>query len=210
MKSQLSEQSLRWSDSPPRRPLFSHPRLKIGPAGSVILHSAGEGVYERTIWHPERHPVDLLALTTHPAGVLGASKKFCSPRCWVRLVPETKPCFPRALVRPNCIIVCVSRPPGAARCWLAGPLGPTPLKSLPATHNPQKKWEMRRSLSGGGRSHLLPAASCAPGPNAHSQPQQGAREMYGDVIFFSNTDQRLYSFTINGLPPGKGGTPRTC
>lgn len=122
---------------------------------------------------------------------------------------KQSPAFPEYWLGP---VVCVSRPPGAARCWLAGPLGPTPLplKNLPATHDPQKKWEMRRSLSGGGRPHLLPAASCAPGPNAHSQPQQGAREMYGDVIFFSNTDQRLYSFTINGLPPGKGGTPRTC
>lgn len=38
--------------------------------GSVILHSPGEGTYERTLWHPGRLPVDLVAVTEQYGDVI--------------------------------------------------------------------------------------------------------------------------------------------
>ena len=31
--------------------------------GSIILHTLSDGAYERTVWHPQRHAVDLLAVS---------------------------------------------------------------------------------------------------------------------------------------------------
>ena len=43
--------------------------------GSVLLHSISNGAYERCLWHPDRHPVDLVAVAAASGTLV-----FCSNR----------------------------------------------------------------------------------------------------------------------------------